>query len=68
MPKPVLAAGHLWKKNQIILFAGAIEGFTLAIGLNTIRVNKNSNRILGILSGIWGLVFLIFACQPRAFI
>ena len=52
---------------QILLYVGAIQGFMLAIGLNAIRVNKNSNRILGILSGIWGLVLLIFAWKPRAF-
>jgi len=50
---------------QILLYVGAIQGFMLAIGLNAIRVNKNSNRILGILSGLWGLVLLIFALQAE---
>jgi AraC-like DNA-binding protein len=50
---------------QILLYVGAIQGFMLAIGLNAIRVNKNSNRILGILSGLWGLILLIFALKAE---
>jgi len=37
---------------QFLLFVGAIEGSVLAIGLNAICVNKDYNRILGILSGL----------------
>ncbi len=52
---------------QIIFYVGAVQGFLLAIGLLTLETNKNSNRILSLLTGIWGLVLLVYALQADDF-
>jgi AraC-like DNA-binding protein len=48
---------------QILIYAGAIQGLLLSLGLFSMRTNITSNRILGMLTASWGVVLLIFALQ-----
>ena len=50
---------------QVILFVGSIQGFLISIFLFSIRTNKISNRILGIVTLIWGLVLMVFALKDQ---
>jgi AraC-like DNA-binding protein len=50
---------------QIIFYGGALQGFLLAVFLFSIRTNKISNRLLGILTTFWGVVLLVFALQAK---
>lgn len=50
---------------QVLLFVGSIQGFLISIFLFSIRTNKIANRILGIVTMIWGLVLMIFALKDQ---
>lgn len=50
---------------QIIIYLGAIQGLLLSIFLFSIRTNKISNRLLGILTLLWGFFLLAFALQDE---
>jgi AraC-like DNA-binding protein len=50
---------------QVIFYGGALQGFLLAVFLFSIRTNKISNRLLGILTTFWGVVLLVFALQAK---
>lgn len=50
---------------QVLLFVGSIQGFLISIFLFSIRTNKIANRILGIVTLIWGLVLMVFALKDQ---
>ncbi len=50
---------------QIIFYGGALQGFLLSVFLFSIRTNKISNRLLGLLTMLWGVVLLVFALQGK---
>ena len=50
---------------QIIIYLGAIQGLLLSVFLFSIRLNKISNRLLGVLTLLWGLFLLAFALQEE---
>lgn len=50
---------------QIIIYVGAIQGLLLSVFLFSIRLNKISNRLLGVLTLLWGLFLLAFALQDE---
>lgn len=50
---------------QIIFYGGAFQGLMLSVFLFSIRTNKISNRLLGILTMCWGIVLLAFALQEN---
>ncbi len=53
------------KAIQIILYLGSIQGLLLSIFLFSIRTNKLSNRLLAMLTLLWGLFILVFALQEE---
>ncbi len=55
------------KATDIIFYAGSIQGFFLAAVLLSIKSNKLSNRILAVLSTIWGILLLVYALQAYDF-
>ena len=50
---------------QIILYLGAIQGMLLSIFLFSIRANRISNRLLGLLTIFWGIIIGSFALQSE---
>jgi len=48
---------------QIILYLGAIQGILLSIFLFSIKANKISNKLLGLLTMFWGIIAGSFALQ-----
>lgn len=50
---------------QTILYLGAIQGFLLSIFLFSIKMNIISNRLLGFLTLIWGIIIAAFALQAE---
>lgn len=50
---------------QFIFYAGAFQGLLLSVFLFSIRTNKISNRLLGLLTLCWGIVLLAFALQEK---
>ncbi len=48
---------------QIILYLGALQGMLLSIFLFSVKANKLSNRLLGLLTLFWGILVGIFAFQ-----
>ena len=50
---------------QTILYLGAIQGFLLSIFLFSIKMNIISNRLLGFLTLIWGILVAAFALQAE---
>lgn len=48
---------------QILFYVGAFQGFLLTIFLFSLKANKISNKLLGILTLLWGLVILWFPLQ-----
>lgn len=50
---------------QIILYVGSVQGLLLSVFLISIRTNKISNRILGLLTFLWGIFLLTFALQEE---
>ena len=50
---------------QIVIYLGAIQGLLLSVFLFSIRLNKISNRLLGVLTLSWGLFLLAFALQDE---
>jgi len=50
---------------QIVFYGGAFQGLLLSVFLFSIRTNKISNRLLGILTMCWGIVLLAFALQEK---
>jgi len=52
---------------QIILYLGAVQGMLLSVFLFSIKVNKISNRLLGLLTLFWGVIVGIFGFQLDGF-
>lgn len=52
---------------QILLYVGALQGLLLAVFLFSIRANKISNVLLGLLTLFWGFVLAQFALQSQGF-
>jgi len=50
---------------QVIIYGGALQGLLLSVFLFSINTNKISNRLLGILTLLWGVVLLVFALQDE---
>ena len=50
---------------QVLFYVGSIQGFLLFIFLFTLRVNRISFRLLGLLTFFWGLVILTFSLQAE---
>ena len=50
---------------QIILYLGAIQGVLLSIFLFSIKSNRISNRLLGLLTLFWGIIVGTFALQDE---
>lgn len=50
---------------QIILYLGALQGMLLSIFLFSIKANKISNRLLGLLTFFWGIMVGTFALQDE---
>jgi len=50
---------------QIILYLGAIQGLLLSIFLFSIKANRISNRLLGLLTIFWGIIIGSFALQSE---
>lgn len=50
---------------QVIFYGGALQGFLLSVFLFSIRTNRISNRLLGILTMLWGVVLLVFVLQGK---
>ncbi len=48
---------------QIILYLGAIQGILLSVFLFSIKANKISNKLLGLLTLLWGIIAGSFALQ-----
>lgn len=48
---------------EIILYLGAIQGVLLSIFLFSIKANKISNKLLGLLTLSWGILVATFALQ-----
>ncbi len=48
---------------KIILYLGAIQGILLAVFLFSIKVNKLSNRLLALLTFLWGIFLFAYALQ-----
>lgn len=48
---------------NILFYLGAVQGFLLSVFLFTIKANKISNKLLGLLTLIWGLILLQFPMQ-----
>lgn len=51
--------------GEILFYAGAIQGALLSIFLFSIRANRISNRILGLLTFFWALLLLQFPLQAH---
>ncbi|RLD50016.1 MAG: hypothetical protein DRJ05_20200 [Bacteroidetes bacterium] len=50
---------------QIVLYLGAIQGLLLSIFLFSIKANKISNKLLGLLTLFWGIIIGTFALQSE---
>ena len=50
---------------QIIFYLGAIQGILLSIFLFSIKSNKISNKLLGLLTLFWGIIIGTFALQDE---
>lgn len=50
---------------QILFYVGAFQGFLLTIFLFTLKSNKISNKLLGLLTLLWGLIVLQFPLQDE---
>jgi AraC-like DNA-binding protein len=50
---------------QIILYLGAIQGILLSVFLFSIKANRISNRLLGLLTLFWGIMVGTFAIQQE---
>jgi len=50
---------------QIILYLGTVQGILLSIFLFSIKSNKISNRLLGLLTISWGIIIGSFALQSE---
>ncbi len=50
---------------QIILYVGAVQGLLLSVFLFSIRINRLSNRLLGLLTLLWGMFLFTFALQEE---
>ena len=50
---------------QTLLYLGSIQGFLLSIFLFSIKANIVSNRLLGLLTLIWGIIVAAFALQAE---
>jgi AraC-like DNA-binding protein len=50
---------------QSILYLGGIQGILLSVFLFTIKANKISNRLLGLLTLLWGVFLFSFALQSE---
>ncbi len=50
---------------QTIIYLGSIQGLLLSIFLFSIKTNKLSNRLLALLTLLWGLFLLVFALQEE---
>lgn len=50
---------------SILFYLGAIQGILLSVFLFSVKVNKLSNRLLGLLTLFWGLVLFQFPMQDE---
>ncbi len=50
---------------QIILYLGAVQGILLSVFLFSIKANRISNRLLGLLTLFWGIIVATFALQSE---
>jgi AraC-like DNA-binding protein len=50
---------------QVIFYGGALQGVLLSVFLFSIRTNRISNRLLGLLTLFWSIVLLVFALQEK---
>ena len=50
---------------QIILYLGAVQGALLSVFLFSIKTNRISNRLLGLLTLFWSIVVASFALQSE---
>jgi len=50
---------------QIILYLGAVQGALLSVFLFSIKTNRISNRLLGLLTLFWGIIVASFALQSE---
>ena len=50
---------------QVILYLGGIQGILLSVFLFSIKANKISNRLLGLLTLLWGVFLFSFALQSE---
>lgn len=48
-----------------VFYVGAVQGIILSIFLFSVKSNKISNRLLGILTFFWAIVLLVFALQSH---
>lgn len=48
---------------EIVLFLGAIQGVLLSVFLFSLRANRLSNRLLGLLTFLWGVFLFAYALQ-----
>jgi AraC-like DNA-binding protein len=48
-----------------IFYIGAIQGVILTVFLFSVKNNKLSNRLLGILTFLWAVLFVVFALQSH---
>ena len=49
----------------VLFYLGAVQGILLSLFLFSIKVNKISNRLLGLLTLCWSLVLIQFAIQAQ---
>jgi len=50
---------------SILFYLGAIQGMLLSVFLFSVKVNKLSNRLLGLLTLLWGLILFQFPMQDE---
>ncbi len=50
---------------QIILYLGAVQGALLSVFLFSIKTNRISNRLLGLLTLFWSIIVASFAMQSQ---
>jgi AraC-like DNA-binding protein len=48
---------------QVILYVGAIQGILLSLFLFSVKSNRISNRLLGLLTLLWGIFLLAYGLQ-----
>jgi AraC-like DNA-binding protein len=53
------------KITQILLYLGAVQGILFSLFLFSQKLNKSANKLLGGLTGLWGIFLFAYALQSE---